>query len=133
MWDGVTYYKVADKTSDENGSVSFYDLKATGSVSYLLVETKAPEGYDAIDPVIFSLPVARNGEKPASYEGRSTSSNGVTYYYDVTYTAVDKMSVALPQTDGPGILAYAAGGLGVMGLGILAALTSRKSPKEAKK
>lgn len=133
VWDGVTYYKVADKTSDENGSVSFDDLKATGSVSYLLVETKAPEGYDAIDPVVFSLPVARNGEKPASYEGRSTSSNGVTYYYDVTYTAVDKMTVVLPQTDGPGILAYTAGGLGVMGLGIATALARRKSSKESRR
>ena len=133
VWDGVTYYKVAEMTTDGNGSVSFGDLTATGSVSYLLVETKAPEGYDVIDPVVFSLPVARNGEKPASYKGRSSSSNGVTYYYDVTYTAVDKMSVVLPQTDGPGILAFAVGGLGVMGLGVAMALVSRKPSKEPRR
>lgn len=132
VWDGVTYYKVADKTSDGNGLVSFEGLKATSSVSYLLVESKAPEGYDPIDPVTFVLPVARNGEKASDYDGRSTTTGGVTYYYDVTYTAVDVMTVILPQTDGPGVLPYAVAGMGVMGLGLAMALSRRKGTGKPK-
>ncbi len=128
-WNGVTYYKVLDGVTDSDGVTKFDKLVANGKVSYLLVETKAPEGYDPIEPVVFTLPVARNGNKPAGYTGNSTTVGGVTYYYDVTYTAVDTMSVILPQTDGPGILLFAVGGLGVMGLGAATAWSCRKSSR----
>ncbi len=129
-WNGVTYHKVFDMTTDVDGVAKFSDLVADGKVSYLLVETKAPENYDPIDPVVFTLPVARNGDKPDDYTGNSTTSNGVTYYYDVTYTAIDTMSVILPQTDGPGILPFAVGGLGIMGLGLAMAWSSKKTQKQ---
>ncbi len=121
-WNGVTYYKVLDATSDTEGVAKFSDLVANGKVSYLLVETKAPQNYDPIEPVVFTLPIARNGDKPADYTGNSTTVDGVTYYYDVTYTAIDTMSVILPETAGPGILPFAFVGLGVMGLGAALAL-----------
>lgn len=129
-WGGATYYKVLDATTDTDGVAKFSDLVANGKVSYLLVETKAPDGYDAIDPVVFTLPIARNGDKPDNYTGSSTTEGGVNYYYDVTYTAIDTMSVILPQTDGPGILPFATGGLGVMGLGAALAWSCRRTPKQ---
>lgn len=116
-WNNVTYYKVLNATTDADGVAKFGDLVANGKVSYLLVETKAPQGYDPIEPVVFTLPIARNGDKPSGYTGNSTTVDGVTYYYDVTYTAIDTMSVILPETAGPGILPFALVGLGVMGLG----------------
>lgn len=125
--NGVTYFKVLDGVADDDGLVQFKDLKANGSVSYLLVETEAPGGYDPIDPVVFTLPVPRNGERPDGYVGNSTTSGGVTYYYDVTYTAIDKMSVVLPQTDGPGILPTALAGLAIMGLGAVVARSHGRS------
>ena len=128
-WSGTTYYKVLDATTDADGVAKFSDLVANGKVGYLLVETKAPEGYDAIAPVVFTLPIARNGDRPDGYTGNSTTVNGVTYYYDVTYTAVDTMSVILPQTDGPGILPFAVGGLGAMGFGVVAAWSCRNTAK----
>lgn len=127
--NGVAYYKVLDGVTDADGMTSFKDLKANGSVSYLLVETEAPGGYDPIEPVVFTLPVPRNGDRPSDYAGNSTTSGGVTYYYDVTYTAIDKMSVVLPQTDGPGILPTVLVGLGIMGLGVVVALRRGRFPK----
>ena len=122
MLDGVT---------DDDGLVQFRDLKANGSVNYLLVETEAPDGYDPIDPVVFTLPVPRNGDRPSDYTGNSTTSGGVTYYYDVTYTAIDKMSVVLPQTDGPGILPIALVGLAIMGLGVVVARSHGRLSKKS--
>ena len=130
--NGVSYYKVFEGTTDADGGLSFKGLKANGSVSYLLVETEAPGGYEPIEPVVFTLPVPRNGARPDGYVGNSTTSGGVTYYYDVTYTAVDKMSVILPQTDGPGILPLATVGIGAMGVGVAAAWSCAKSSKKRK-
>ena len=125
--NGVTYYKVFEKVTDADGVVSFEKLKANGPVSYLLVETEAPKGYVPIDPVVFTLPLAKDGARPGNYTGNSTTVNGITYYYDVTYTAVDEMAVLLPQTDGPGILPFVTVGLGVMGLAVLLAVAGGKS------
>ncbi len=131
-WNGMTYYKVLDATTDADGVAKFSDLVADSKVNYLLVETKAPQGYDPIDPVVFALPVARNGDKPADYTGNSTTADGVTYYYDVTYTAIDAMSVILPETAGPGILPFAFVGLVVMGLGAALGWSSKKSAGDQK-
>lgn len=129
--NGETYYKELDGVTDDDGLVQFRDLKANGSVNYLLVETEAPDGYDPIDPVVFTLPVPRNGDRPSDYTGNSTTSGGVTYYYDVTYTAIDKMSVVLPQTDGPGILPIALVGLAIMGLGVVVARSHGRLSKKS--
>lgn len=118
--EGVEYKQVGEaKTTGKDGLVKFTDLKADENVKYVLVETKAPQGYVAIDPITFTLPLRKQGSVDPDYQGTSKTDGEYTLYYDITYEAVDHLAVTLPQTAGPGILPTLTAGIMLMGVSAL--------------
>ncbi len=89
--DGTETQNSSAATTPSSGDITFSNLALTTkdkSVKYLLVETEAPEGFTAIDPIeVGSLPITMAGST----------------YKDITYTATDKRLVKLPQSGGSGI------------------------------
>lgn len=114
---GVEYKQVGEpQTTGNDGYVRFTGLEADGNVKYVLVETKAPQGYIAIDPITFTLPLKKQGSVDPDYQGNSKPDGNSTLYYDITYKAVDHLAVTLPETAGPGILPALAAGVMLMGM-----------------
>ena len=123
--EGVDYRQVGEaQTTGKDGLVKFSDLKADESVKYVLVETKAPQGYVAIDPITFTLPLRKQGTVNPDYQGTSKTDGEYTLYYDITYEAVDRLAVTLPRTAGDGILPTLI--VGVMLMGVSAMLIVRR-------
>lgn len=115
--EGVEYKQVGEpQTTGKDGYVRFTGLKADGNVRYVLVETKAPQGYIAIDPITFTLPLRKQGTVDPGYQGTSRPDGDSTLYYDITYKAVDHPAVTLPETAGPGILPALVAGVMLMGV-----------------
>lgn len=117
QYEGVEYRQVGEpQTTGKDGYVRFTGLKADGNVRYVLVETKAPQGYIAIDPITFTLPLRKQGTVDPGYQGTSRPDGDSTLYYDITYKAVDHPAVTLPETAGPGILPALVAGVMLMGV-----------------
>ena len=115
--EGIEYKQVGEpQTTGKDGYVRFTGLKADGNVRYVLVETKAPQGYIAIDPITFTLPLRKQGTVDPGYQGTSRPDGDSTLYYDITYKAVDHPAVTLPETAGPGILPALVAGVMLMGV-----------------
>ena len=118
--EGIEYKQVGEpQTTGKDGYVRFTGLKADGNVRYVLVETKAPQGYIAIDPITFTLPLRKQGTMDPDYRGTSKPDGGSTLYYDITYKAVDHPAVTLPETAGPGILPALVAGVMLMGVPVM--------------
>lgn len=118
--EGIEYKQVGEpQTTGKDGYVRFTGLKADGNVRYVLVETKAPQGYIAIDPITFTLPLRKQGTVDPGYQGISRPDGDSTLYYDITYKAVDHPAVTLPETAGPGILPALVAGVMLMGVPVM--------------
>ena len=123
--EGIEYKQVGEpQTTGKDGYVRFTGLKADGNVRYVLVETKAPQGYIAIDPITFTLPLRKQGTVDPGYQGASRPDGDSTLYYDIIYKAVDHPAVTLPETAGPGILPAPVAG--VMLMGVSAVMIARR-------
>lgn len=92
--------------SDENGSLTLGKLS---SGTYLLYETKAPDGYNLLsEPIRITVDSTERRVSVYPNPGNITSNPADGSY---TITVYNSSGVTLPNTGGPGTLAYTFGGL----------------------
>ena len=101
--------------------------------AYRLTETKTPDGYNTIDPIIFTVTAEHEVE---SDDPTLTSLNGNKVSGEITFTpnqgegsltatVVNQSGLELPETGGMGTkIFYLAGGILALGAGLL--LVTRK-------
>ena len=93
---------------DENGKLALYGLDEG---TYSLSETKAPDGYNK------SAEAKTITIKDANMDGALDDEEGTTGIYKLTFP--NSSGFQLPVTGGAGTVAFVAGGIVFVGLGIL--------------
>lgn len=116
-------------------------------VEYTLTEIIAPDGYNTIDPIVFSFTVdiAETGELQDITLTPDSSRDGLTWYVstltpgssDITASlsviVEDPEAPFLPFTGGAGtVIFYVVGGLMIAGVAFYIALSGKKNKKEQK-
>lgn len=114
--------------SDGNGKLQFQGIQdftgsdntdASAYLSYWLVETKAPDGYNLLD-------------KPVEVDFKDKDTSHADNSYTVSYTIENTNEFVLPLTGGAGTMLLTVAGVALVGGGIVALLLSRKK-KDARK
>lgn len=135
----------------ETGEDGKFTENVTGldaGVEYTLKEFVAPNGYNTIDPIVFSFTVTigHNGELQAIHVTDNTEGDGTTQWYEtiqtpgepdftasLTVTVKDPPAPFLPFTGGAGtVIFYVVGGLMIAGVAFYIALSGKKNKKEQK-
>lgn len=100
--EGVERVNTSTAVTPDDGTIAFKNLELSTDekpIEYLIVETAAPIGYEAINPIeVGPLPYAMGGST----------------YKDIAYTATDKKLTKLPTTGGFGILPITFAGAAIM-------------------
>lgn len=128
-WTPQTGYQVV-KVTDAKGSLSFEDVP-TGN--YLLTETKTQDGLHLLaEPVKITLPFVK--KKSAGEKGGIEGTDGLSYYYHVTYTIENNRVPDMPNSGGMGnFRLYGIGRMFLFGGGALCAIyVYRKGLKKKK-
>jgi len=106
---------VAVRTTDVNGTLSFYGLLAG---DFYLFEVTTPNGYESIKPIRVTF-----DESVTSYFTLVTI-NRITNEIEITTPEIP--GAELPNTGGPGILSFTLTGLTLIIVSILILLTYHK-------
>ncbi|MBS6456259.1 MAG: LPXTG cell wall anchor domain-containing protein [Holdemanella biformis] len=115
--------KVVDtQVSDENGVLSFKDLKV--ETTYYFKETKAPKGY--------RIPVDENGKAYVHSVYVSARLEGTKKDRVVAIDITNKTTQLLPETGSNGTIILVALGLGVLGLAYVATKRKKQTQDESK-
>lgn len=121
-----------DRVTVNEGQTTF-TFTGLDDGTYRLSETKTPDGYNTIDPIIFTITAEHDIE---SEDPRLTSLNGDSATGEITFeaasedgslttTVVNKSGAELPETGGMGTtIFYVLGAILVLGAGVL--LIARK-------
>lgn len=87
-------------------------------LSYYIVETKAPTGYNLLDaPITVTFS-----------EANSTETNS----YTIASTVKDTNKFTLPKTGGMGTILFTVGGIAIIGIAVILIATSKKKKQSAK-
>lgn len=117
----------------DGASKSLFSWTGVDAGKYMLVETQAPEGYNAAEPIVFTVTATYDVESATPGFGNLTTDNDNVVAVQqngsltgaVTTTVKNFMGAELPTTGGMGTtLFYIVGGILVVGAGIL--LVSKK-------
>lgn len=126
-----TWTSVGDAVVTEEGTQ--FTFSGLDDGAYRLTETKTPDGYNTIDPIIFTVTAEHEVE---SDDPTLTSLNGNKVSGEITFTpnqgegsltatVVNQSGLELPETGGMGTkIFYLAGGILALGAGLL--LVTRK-------
>ena len=126
-----TWTPVGDAVVTEEGTQ--FTFKGLDDGTYRLTETKTPDGYNTIDPIIFTVTAGHDVESDSP---ALTSLNGDKVSGEITFTSnqgegsltatvVNQSGLELPETGGMGTkIFYLAGGILALGAGLL--LVTRK-------
>ena len=116
-----------DRVTVNEGQTTF-TFTGLDDGTYRLSETKTPDGYNTIDPIIFTITAEHDIE---SEDPRLTSLNGDSATGEITFeaasedgslttTVVNKSGAELPETGGMGTtIFYVLGAILVLGAGVL--------------
>lgn len=107
QFQGIQDFKGSDNTD------------ASAYLSYWLVETQAPEGYNLLD-------------KPVQVDFKDKDTSNAGNSYTVSYTIENTNEFVLPLTGGAGTMLLTVAGVALVGGGIVALLFSRRK-KDARK
>ena len=129
-----SWTKVGDAVVTEEGTR--FTFSGLDDGAYRLTETKIPDGYNTIEPIIFSVTAEHEVE---SDNPALTSLNGNKVSGEITFTAnqgegslaatvVNQTGLELPETGGMGTtIFYIIGGVLVVGAGVLLITKKRMS------
>jgi LPXTG-motif cell wall-anchored protein len=110
-----------------DGSSGVLVFTGLGAGTYTLTETKAPTGYNKMDPVDFTITYEGNGVFSSTGKGKFDSSDGLIHYVAQNYPGS-----ALPHTGGIGTtIFYVVGSVLVLGA-CIALITRRRMSKSTK-
>ena len=131
-----TWTKVGDAVVTEEGTQ--FTFKGLDDGTYRLTETKTPDGYNTIEPIIFTVTAEHEVE---SDNPALTSLNGNKVSGEITFTpnqsegsltatVVNQSGLELPETGGMGTtIFYVIGGILVAGVGVLLITRRRMNMK----
>lgn len=118
------------------GTATSFTFTGLDDGDYILTETKAPEGFNAIDPITFRITATHDTQADAP---TLTALNGNKVTGEITFTSsvdegslsanvVNKSGATLPETGGMGTtMFYVIGGILVVGAGVLLITKKRMS------
>lgn len=112
----------------ETGTVTSLTVSSQGKLlvsglkdgSYVLTETRVPEGFNSIDPIDITITAVKDGN---DYTGHVNGETTVGY---VSKTVENNKGFTLPSTGGVGTTLFVAVGVTLVGAGAFALYASRK-------
>lgn len=129
--DGVDIYYPNSEATDgyitTNATGKFQIIGLNDEVTYTLVEEEAPSGYNAIDPMSFTISVTYDSTGTAITNLYQTHSN-ISLNNDSEFytTIINLKTVILPSTGGMGTIIFQVGGALIMVIAIAFLLMKKK-------
>ena len=122
-----------NKTKSASGSVadSVFTFSGIDDGVYKLVESQTPDGYNTIDPIIFTVTPTADGDLPDTITIGSAAFSCTDSTGAISGDVVNNQGVTLPSTGGMGTTVfYIVGGLLVAGALVLLIVKKRMNIKE---
>lgn len=102
-YNGITYYKLEEQTTNNNGNAIFDDIAGDGVIKYIIIETSTVEGQSLLEDVIDvgALPAKiRSSQLNDNYKGQYFIEGDYAYCYDLTFEITDGVLFTVPKTGG---------------------------------